>query len=212
MSTYNPDSKWDYWRIGGRWGGQFPFRQEFASQVIMPERGWDSPEEIKLLSCDGGPKRALDLAAMRDAAEEQARKTYATYHALVDHLPEALPWSSFADNISEGTGYTIDQARQEYRNQPRVQAVSGTDFAWGEDVITKFSVPVDLYAEKARAGAVPGFALVTTDGRWMAPGNMGWFAITDANENTRISYWEAANAYVESLPDSAWLVVIDCHI
>ena len=25
MSTYNPQSKWDYWRVGGRWGGYFPY-------------------------------------------------------------------------------------------------------------------------------------------------------------------------------------------
>ena len=212
VTTYNPDSKWDYWRIGGRWGGSFPFDPDFASEVLTPERGWDSPDKLKLLSCDGGPKRALDLGKMRDDAAEEARETYRAYHALTGHLPEALPWQVFADNVSEGNGYTIEQAREEYHKQPRVQALRGTDFQWREDCIKEFGVSEDTYAEKARAGAVPGFAVVTTDGRWMAPGSMGWFAVTDATDGSRIQYLEAANAYIESLPDDAWLVTVDMHI
>jgi len=41
VSTRNPDAKWDYWRIGGRWGGAFPYRQELGGEVIKPERDWD---------------------------------------------------------------------------------------------------------------------------------------------------------------------------
>lgn len=54
--------------------------------------------------------------------------------------------------------------------------------------------------------------MVTLDGKWMAPGRMGWFAATDATDSTRIGYWETANAYIDALPDDAWLVVIDCHV
>jgi hypothetical protein len=41
---------------------------------------------------------------------------------------------------------------------------------------------------------------------------MGWFAITDATDGSRIQYLEAANAYIESLPDDTWLVTVDMHI
>lgn len=71
---------------------------------------------------------------------------------------------------------------------------------------------LNVYAEKARAGAVPGFALVTTHGQWMAPGQMGWFGATDASDDSRAGYWKTANAYIEALPDDAWLVAVDCHI
>lgn len=212
MSTYNPDSKWDYWRVGGRWGGNFTCRPESALEVIGTEKGWDSPGDIPLLRCDGGRKGALDLAAMREDAAEAARKTYREYHSIVDSLPEARPWSAFWARLEDGSGYTIDQARADYRSQPRVQAMDGTDFRWHDDTVAEFSGDIALHAEKARAGAVPGFATVTLDGKWMAPGRMGWFAATDATDSTRIGYWEAANAYIDSLPDDAWLVVIDCLI
>ena len=212
MTTSNPDSKWDYWRIGGRWGGKVAYRAECALEVIHAERGWDSPDDIPLLRCDGGPKRALDLAVMRDEAGEAARKTYREYHSLVDALPEARPWSAFRARLEDGSGYTIDRARAEYHSQPRVRALQGTDFRHHDDPIAEFGTDIAVCAEKARAGAVPGFATVTLDGKWMAPGRMGWFAATDATDSTRIGYWEAANAYIDSLPDDAWLVVVDCHV
>lgn len=213
MSTYNPESKWDYWRIGGRWGGYFTRKADSdGASFLLPEKGWDSPDKFGFSSADAAPKGLLDLAAQRQQAADAAVKAYQGYHALVDHLPEALPWRVFADNISEGNGYTIGQARQEYQAQPRVRAVQGTDWAWSADAVEQFGVSLNAYAEKARAGAVPGFALVTTRGQWMAPGQMGWFGATDASDDSRAGYWEGANAYIEALPDDTWLVAVDCHI
>jgi hypothetical protein len=212
MSTYNPESKWDYWRIGGRWGGYFPYREGCRRQVIKPERGWDSPEVIMPDRCDGGPKSALDLTALRDIRAAEARKAYAEWTELVRGTPEALPWSVFAENISAGNGYTIERAREEYHSQPRVQAIRDSDFRHYDDAIATFGKPEALYVESERARAVPGYATVTLDGRWMAPGKMGWFGVTDDGEGDRIGYWETANACIEAVPDSAYLIALDCHI
>ena len=213
MSTYNPESKWDYWRIGGRWGGYFPYRNEHAALVIRAERGWDSPDDIMPLHCDGGPKSALDLKGMREEKAAEARKLYAEYHEVIAGTPAALPWSAFCDNISEVSGYDVEQARTEYHSQSRVQALRGSGtFKWHENVIEEFSVSESLYVERARARAVPGYATVTTDGRWMAPGKMGWFGMSSDGDDDRIGYWEASNAYIEALPDDAWLIAVDCHI
>ena len=163
------------------------------------------------LHCDGGPKYALDLKAMRDEAARKARETYTKYEAVVSGTPEALPWSTFTDNISEGNGYTIDRAREEYGTQPRIKALSTNEefmFADNED----FTCGQKLYVERARARAVPGWAMLATDGHWMAPGEMGWFGASTDTEGSRIGYWETANAYIEALPDDTWLISVDCHI
>jgi hypothetical protein len=212
MSTRNPDAKWDYWRIGGRWGGYFRYRDGCRDQILKPERDWDSPDSIAATACDGGPKAALDFVALREAKAEEARKTYAKFHKLVEGTPEALPWRVFADNVSPESGYTIERAREEYHSQPRVQAIKGTDFQYYDDAVSTFQQPEKLYVEKERARAVPGYAVLTLDGKWMAPGRMGWFGMSSDEEGDRISYWEAANAYVDSLPDSTWLIAVDCHI
>lgn len=212
VSTYNPESKWDYWRVGGRWGGYFVHRKGCEARVLKPERGWDSPDVIMANTCDGGRKADLDLNALREEKAEKARKTYAEFQALVAGTPEARPWSEFVSLTDKVAGYDIDQARREYHSQPRVQAIHRTDFDWYDDAIATFQQPERLYVEKERARAVPGFATVTLDGQWMAPGRMGWFGSSTDSESERIGYWEAANAYIESLPDTAWLIAVDCHI
>jgi hypothetical protein len=213
MSTRNPGAKWDWWVVGGRWPGRFIYRQEFEAQAIEPKPHWGAPDEtIPPLHCDGGPKRALDLGALREEKAVQARKTYAEWRTVTAGTPDALPWSAFADNISPERGYTADEAREEYRSQPRVQAIKDTDFSWHDDAIAEFQIPESLYVERQRAQAVPGWAILTADGRWMEQGRMGWWAMNDATEGSRIGYWEAANAYIESLPDDTWLIAVDCHI
>src|SRR5258707_6412722 len=163
------EPKWDYWRIGGRWGGYFPFRPEYRDKVMLPERGWDSPGEVPPGHCDGGPKLALDLDELRTAKAAGARKTYREYQALTEGTPEPVPWSVFADNISEGNGYTVEQARDEYHAQPRWKVIAGTDFRYYDDAFATFGKPESLFVEHARAQAVPGYATLTTDGRWRAP-------------------------------------------
>lgn len=212
MSTRNPDAKWDWYSVGGQWAGYFVARKGAHARVIPPNRNHRSQDVIMPGRCDGGRKADLDLDALREVKAAEARKTYAEYQSVVAGTPEALPWSAFRDNISEGNGYTIDQARDEYHSQPRVQALSQSEFRWYDDVIAEFGKPEKLYVEQARAQAVPGYAIIATDGHWMAPGTMGWFAMSDDSEGDRIGYWEAANAYIDALEDSTYLVALDCHI
>jgi hypothetical protein len=214
ISTYNPDSKWDYWRVGGRWGGEFPIACGHENEVLRPEADWDSPEAMPADHCDGGPKGALDLKRMRDDAERKARKDHREYTALVKGTPEALPWSAFAENISEAVGYTPDQAQIEYNSQPRVVRLKGSKWAdpFGWDPITEFSVDEDAYAARQRARAVPGYALLTAAGEWVAPGEMGFWAMSTDGPADRIDYCEKANAYIDALPDDMWLIMVDCHI
>lgn len=213
MTTYNPASKWDYWRVGGRWGGSLDFKASGKQLVVRPESGWDSPDVIPPTSCDGGRMDALDLEKTRARQADAASALWKEYQELVKGTPEAQPWATFRDTVGVVDGYTIDQARTEYASQPRVQVIRDSDkFRWHDDAISDFAVSREEYAERARVAAVPGFATVTLDGKWMAPGEMGWWAMTDATDESRGAYRKTANEYIAQLPDDAWLFVLDCHI
>lgn len=193
MTTRNPQAKWDWWTIGGRWSGYFV--------------------GVGGSRCDSGRKSALDLDALRALKAAEARITHAKFRAVIAGTPEPVPWRTYADNISEGS-CTIDEARREYHAQPRITALRDSeDFRWHDaDDIEELGRPEALYVERARARAVPGYATITADGRWMAPGRMGWWGMSDDEEGDRIGYWEAANAYIDSLPDDVYLIAVDCHI
>src|SRR5262249_46470856 len=144
--------------------------------VISGEPGVMTPPNRDRTKCDGGRKRAIDLDGMRKAAAEKARSTYAGWLAAVEGTPAARPWREFVDLVGKVEDYTIDQAREEYRTQPRLQALNGTDFGLMFDCpIEEYQKPQKQFIEIARARAVPGYAVLTLDGKWMAPGRVGMF-------------------------------------
>lgn len=219
-TTRNPEGKWDYWRVGGRWGGYFRYKEGCEDQVkdFTPEgNGYDSPKEFDPRSCNGGPKGALDLDALRQAKVTEFLDRVREFEAIVAGTPEALPWKHFYDRMQAEESYAAQQAREDYNTQPRVMRIHGveSDFRYASDAIGRFQLDareLKIATEKARAAAVPGYATVTLEGKWMAPGEMGWFGTSTESESEQIGYWEVANAYIESLPDEVYLIALDCHV
>jgi hypothetical protein len=214
MSTYSPASKWDWYEVGGRYNGHFAYKPEFASEVIHGGRSWAS-SEVEPLHCDGGPKKALDLEKMRDEAEERARAHVAEFYGLVGHLPVATPWSKYVERArDEDDPYGIEDARRDYHDQPRVKALraSKSDLAWWDDAVGTFQRPVEDQVREARAKAIAGWGMVTREGEWWEQGRMGWWAANDANDASTLSYVQRAEAYIDSLPEDAYLISVDCHI
>ena len=55
LSTYNPDSKWDWYQVGGRWGGYLPLKESqtvtfegenyeftYTDECVVKEVDWDT--------------------------------------------------------------------------------------------------------------------------------------------------------------------------
>jgi hypothetical protein len=212
-STYNPASTWDYWCIGGGWRNYFIAKGPGAG-LIIGERSWDSPDEPDdgLPHCDGGPKALLDFEAMREAAAREAHRRYDLWEAVCDDTPAAKSWSHFIDLV-KATAMDIAEAREQYSSQPRIQKAraSNLDDGWGECVVEEFLPDRDEYVLQARAAAVPGYALVTLDRQWLAPGRMGWFGLSSDGAGERQAYNVAASRYLDNLEDDQLVVVLDCH-
>lgn len=215
LSTYNPKSKWDWWVIGGRWLGYFAVKPEHGGdrRLITGRPGtFDNKGEPGRV--DGGPRGLLDFDALRKIKATEAGDTYDRWAALVEGLPEAEPWRHYLERVqADGEGYPIERARQEYGAQPRVvKARESQEFFWQNDVIAEFAVDRETYTRRASEAAVPGFALLDLEGRWLEPGQMGWFGMSTDTEDSRVVYNARANAYLDDLPEDAWVVVVDCHI
>lgn len=217
-SRYNPDSKWDYWRIGGRWSGYFAAR-EMSPELIQPESHWDGPRVGALgrLACDGGPKRLLDFEAMRDKAGAEANERYDKYEELYAEHGPGKPWSHFT-GLVDATEMSIEEARRLYHEQPIIEAHRKLDRAdqgltgWGDCLIETFTPPREEYVRLKRDGAVPAYATLTLSGEWAAPGRMGWFGMSSDGAGEREAYNAAINRYLDELKPDALLVVVDCHI
>jgi hypothetical protein len=217
VSTYNPDSKWDYFVLGGRAAGRFLAKSADAD-VLKSKKAWNSPANAEEpLRCNGGRVGDLDLEGMRNAAEVKAFGEYRTWETLLAQHPAARPWSHFHDLAKVGE-LTWDQARKQYRDQPLIQAtddramweVLGTDPLGCP--LAHFALPRAEFVEAARIAAVSGYALVTLDREWVAPGRMGMFGVSSDSDEEMRAYRVVANRYISALAEDTVLTIVDCHI
>jgi len=154
-STYNPNSKWDWYQEGGRWSGS-----------------------LRLKS--GG---ITDSAAVRDLDFSPD---------MTEYEEAAIWWDKAVDGkVEEGEEKPLcffreDYMRQRYRDREtyaRLNSVFNT------------------------------YAVLTPDGVWHEPGQMGWFGCSSEEPEDGL-YWD--EHYQETFIDTAdpdWiLTVVDCHI
>lgn len=213
VSTRNPEAMWDYWRIGGRWGGYFVVAQN-GPGLITSRRGWDSPEPRGdgKQRADGGPKRLLDFDAMRAQAEIDANAEYDKWDTACADTPHADSWAHFYGLVELGE-IAIDEARHQYREQPRIKAAKAAGLGDWDCPVETFMSGREEYVAEMRRAAVPGYALVTLDEEWVAPGRMGWFGMSSDGAGERTGYRSAVNAYLDDkVSDDDFVVVLDCHI
>lgn len=224
-SRYNPESKWDWWVIGGRWRNSLHAKPGVQADLLVlsdrhyTERYLKEGDEVqkwapnKGLRCDGGPKGLLDFESMRAEAEAEANGEFDRWEKAIEGTPHAKPWSHFRGLFELGE-ITIDQARNLYGGQPRIEALRKDEhFRYADsDQLEAFELGREEYVATARRDAVSGYALITLDRQWMAPGRMGWFGMSSDGPGEREGYKVEANRYLDALADDVLIVQIDCHI
>jgi hypothetical protein len=215
MSTYNPRAKWDWYSVGGRWTGYFHVRAAWVGDANLASGrpGLMTEPNADREKCDCAPKRMLDFAAMRDWAEVDQGAQWKKFRAIADQYPDTRSWAWHVERVQdEADPMTIDQAREAYHAQSGVVALRETDFRFADDPYKNFAVTLEAYQADARLGAVPGWALLTLDGEWRERGDMGWWGMSDATDDSTAKFRRWANEYLDGLDDDVILVAVDVHI
>jgi hypothetical protein len=270
LSTYNPDSRWDWWTLGGRWHGFYQLKPKVVAGSEKPE-SWrtqfgdsvegsqqipnfdGSQDAILGLSGVGGDRPDEDFSGVADLARKgdidfEAMRTLAGHHAELayDKFEEAtqgieLPESwdellkrTFFDNdldpdeILDTDTMTreyveawhnlrrevVSQARAAYGEQPFIKALSKAN------LMSMFGDPLEdwcireggraTYVQRA-IEAVGGTFAVLLDGTWHEKGKMGWFGMVGGEKRPE-DWYTQQRRLIDSLPDEAYLAVVDCHI
>lgn len=213
-STRNPEAKWDYWRIGGRWREYFVARENGAG-LVTSKRSWDSPPEgpvLDRLRVDGGPVGLLDFATMRDERAERDLRKYDRWQEIVAEHGAPPAWRDLY-GLVDLKEIDIEEARRRYNTHPAIRAAREAEIdTWDQSIEEAYGTSREEFERLARLAAVPGYALVTLDGEWKAPGRMGWFGMSSDEAGEREGYWLDANAYLEALDPGVLVVALDCHI
>lgn len=203
----NPNRKWDWYTVGGRWTGFFKLKEgakcEVGSAGIMTERA-------KPGYADSALKGDIDFEAMRDAAGEEAGSRWDAVDAKLSGIPreDFVTWDKARDEMFPGD---IEAAQKFYNEQPLAVAFKGCSDTVGYFAdISDYLVPREKFVQTARDGAVCTFAILK-DGKWYERGEMGWWCYV-ANEKDKDDWNSQFAKLIDELPDDARLTVVDCHI
>ena len=182
-STYNPQSKWDWWQIGGRWTGHW-------SPDYEPEKDPRNTETCRM--CQGSGMRT-------DIVELHGKLASGEWVAESERPAFAKDWT--ADDCHEYLGKTGCNSCQG----------KGTRSVWPTGWVSHpgDTLPVAALLELDALDAST-FAVLTPEGEWVERGKMGWFGM--CQDEQEVTDWVAQwKETLEQFPDHI-AVVVDCHI
>lgn len=230
QQTSNPNAKWDWYQIGGRWAGFFRVKPGVVPATPNFSWGWSEEEKAQYLGThtDSARKGDIDFELMHaeaywdaDAnwvaydAIRRAHPAYRSYDDIVAQLQaeaDATPPGD-ADIATDAVLLTQlrHQARLEYNNQPRVQACRGVvTVPFFDDVDAYFGTDRGAFATRLANRMFIPYA-VLHDGEWHAQGDMGWFGFS--NDAHTGDEWRAfVTQCIDALHDDTILTIVDCHI
>lgn len=186
----NPNKKWDWWTVGGRWRG-----------LLQDSRG-DKHDQLRA--------RDLDIAGRIAAGMQQAGHDW-------DRLRKAMQGVEFrtmeqhlegAENASEPE---LEAARKAYWDQPAMAVFKNFDSNYRiSKQLDIMSMEREEYIGVAACSSMTTFAYVK-DGEWHQKGDMGWFGMS--SDEMPKGAWERQwlEMVLDLAPDS-WITVVDCHI
>jgi hypothetical protein len=197
----NPNDKWDWWVVGGRWTGFFKLKQGAVGETGKP--GLMTPIAMPGY-CDSALKRDIDFDSMRMTKRLEAEKEW---HSVNDVIAKSEGFRTW-EEITEGKNYG-DEQRAAYRSQPEVQHFNNIKRGvW--DKVEDYFIPKEDYVTKAVNSAGVTFAVVK-DGQWYEKGKMGWWGLV-SDDKGQDEWNRKFQALIDSVPDDTLLTVVDCHI
>lgn len=144
----NPNAKWDWWVVGGRWSNWLCLRD--GTKV------------------DAAAKGDIDFDGMTQEARDEAAQKYDKVMDIV----AGRTWKSWEE--CKASEKDIDAARTLYNGQQVVKDIrQKADVYFDEDEFLKTR---DEYIDAAAKTAFVPFAILV-DGKWMQRGEMGWWGL-----------------------------------
>lgn len=205
VNRTNPDRKWDWYQVGGRWSGFLKLKEGAVGE--NGERSWmNSGEKTESGFCDSAMKGDIDIEGMRNATSEEASNRW----DLVNNASGGVLWESWKsvrDRVEN-----IDEARDAYNGQEILKKLRSNEevknlLFWDDDQYLKSK---EDYVKEHRDSAISTFA-VLKDGVWYERGEMGWWGCV-SDEKDQDSWNSEIAKLIDSVSDDTRITIVDCHI
>ena len=215
----NPNKKWDWWAVGGRWQGL----------LIPKDRAGTKSGKPGLMGSTSGRggvdslrRDNLDLGAMKAAAVGERRERWASCFKEAELL--GLPVDQL-EAKRRAFGRESERVRAawdalpdapgkpqywDYRTENFDKELAKYDHVFNDWGPRATLDDVDIAAWIAAAPALAPYAILR-GAEWLAKGEMGWFGYSD--DKVKQGDWEAfCGTVLETTQPDHWLTMVDCHI
>lgn len=202
-STYNPNSKWDWYCVGGRWGG--------ALLGLDPEENPKNKERCQLC---GGTGTRKDALAVNWSVHSLLQAGKLEGYRILPGENENNPLEQPRIVDSNGQPFDFDTAPAPVREtiaadlEKKCNGCSGTGIAlkWPTDWEDIGNI---CLVHQIKPDFSP-FAFLTPDGQWIEEGEMGWFAVVSNKKDPDV--WGATCVNLLTKHKEHLAVLVDCHI
>lgn len=188
----NPNAKYDYYTVGGRWSGFFKQKNK---EIGNNKNTWI--DIIKV--CD------IDIEGMQQEVVNRANETY-------DRIEELLDGRTYPSWITTRNKYPddIEAARSEYRENEVVKSFNEGRFHIFGDFYEEYGHSREEYVSKCKNHIMVPYAFVK-DGVWYQKGKMGWFGVS-RDEMNQEEWNQNFFEMIGTLDTNTKLTLLDCHI
>ena len=186
-TTYNPNSKWDWYSIGGRFDGELELTDKGIEEAINYP---NNPQWFKDMS-----------------REEQVEHVKWVNTAPINCIKWFKPLSE---------EYKVDLKRWWEINIENDELKDGEEkdkyFLYNPEWFKRRYKDIDTYIKSQEITSF--FAVLTPDGKWHEPGQMGWFACASCKPEDELKWnFEFYDRFIKPNLDSDLIcTVVDCHI
>jgi hypothetical protein len=209
-STYNPDGKWDYWRIGGRYTRRFllkpgaegrrePLSWEWTFNARHGGAGDDPepPEE----GVDQARKGEINFERMAEKSRSDADNAWRTFEGIVAEFGP-LPQIDFSTASREESDSFFASPIVKAMNEAKLVGWDGR-YEWNDFRLSGY----EFIEQEPLHGMCPFYGYVH-EGQWVE--KESWNRTTKAFDETPGFYKKAVDVLL-SLPDDTLLTVVDIH-
>lgn len=186
LTTYNPNSKWDWYEIGGRWNKILLVKEE-VKDIEEGTPSWGNLDSINKKAPEGF--KWVTGAKIKDIEFEKAIEFNNTYNKSIRF------WELYVEG-------------QEPQNEEEKEMIK-----WE---IYKKEYYIERYETKENYAKINSifttWALLDEKG-WHEKGEMGWFAMANDTKDSELLFIEKFTETIQK-PENQdkYLVVVDCHI
>lgn len=218
----NPNRKWDWYELGGRWTGFFKLKPDAVGEVGRP--GLMTPA-AREQHADTARIGDIDFEGTMNEAGEEARKRWELVEKVcLGEIPKiTTSWETLQSDAkyaqlgweerrilywNQHAMKRFDIIKESVRKDPSMSKADQDTVAWAD--LKDFQGTKEAYIENARNAAITTFAVIK-DGKWYERGQMGWWGSV-ANEQDRATWGAQFRDLIAGLPEDTVVSVYDCHI